>query len=219
MNLSLVMLFAAFILSLTSACSDSTINGGNEPGPGESTAQPSISKQPESMSVCVGDDVTFRSDAVGEPAPTVQWQEDSGAGYADMTGRQTTTLSLSAVTKPMDGNRYRAVYRNDNGETTTVEVSLTVFSSPSILDHPEDRLVTQSSSATFQAQALSAIPMSVTWQRDANDSNGWQDIPGRTSATLVVNNVTLAMDLYRFRAIFTNSCGLTITSTATLSVQ
>ena len=106
--------------SATSAAANLTVN----PIP---PVAPSVTLQPVDQSVFVGEDATFTAAASGTPTPTVQWQEDSGAGFADMVGETSTTLTLVGVTAGMDGNQYRAVFTNTAGSATTNAATLTVI--------------------------------------------------------------------------------------------
>ncbi len=179
-------------------------------------AAPVVSTDPVDVVVAAGADATFTAAASGSPAPSVQWQVDTGSGFADLPGATSTTLHLSAVTVAMDGNRYRAVFTNPAGSATTAAATLTVTAGPVVTTDPVDAVVPLGASATFTAAASGNPPPSVQWQVDTG--GGFADVPGATSTTLHLSAVTLAMDGNRYRAVFTNGSGSTPSAAATLRV-
>ena len=93
-----------------------------------SSGIPTITAQPTSQSVTVGDNVTFSVSAVGNPAPTFQWQvsTDGGTTWSNIGGAAGASLVLSAVGTALNGNQYRVVVTNSNGSVTSAAVTLTV---------------------------------------------------------------------------------------------
>src|SRR4029079_14912890 len=78
---------------------------------------PVVSNDPSSQTVCAGDSVSLSASANGTPSPTVQWQVDTGSGFNDISGANSTTLNFTANTG-QNGNRYRAVFSNSCGSDT-----------------------------------------------------------------------------------------------------
>ena len=70
--------------------------------------------------------VSFTSTASGTPTPSVQWQVDTGSGFGNLanggnvSGADTTTLTISNPTVAMSGYQYRAVFTNECGGTQIV---------------------------------------------------------------------------------------------------
>src|SRR5207302_1285862 len=65
------------------------------------------------------------------PTPTVQWQVSTNGGtiWSDISGATSTTLTVTAPTVAQSGNKYRAVFTNSCGGTstaTTTAATLTV---------------------------------------------------------------------------------------------
>src|SRR5207244_2611930 len=86
---------------------------------------PSVTANPADSTVCSGSTATFTATATGNPAPTVQWQVDTGSGFSDLPGATSTTLSFTA-TAGQNGNKYRAVFTNGCSTATSAAATLTV---------------------------------------------------------------------------------------------
>lgn len=78
-----------------------------------------ITSQPVNQSVTYGANAAFSAAANGNPAPTVQWQVDSGSGFTNLSGATSTTLTLTKPSVSMSGNKYRAVFTNNCGGPQT----------------------------------------------------------------------------------------------------
>ncbi|MBF4606229.1 HtaA domain-containing protein [Curtobacterium sp. VKM Ac-1393] len=104
---------------------------------------PSVTKQPTDVAVTLtgattGPDggttpatpkqVSFAVTTTGTPTPTVQWQQQTPSGWADLqdgpsvSGATTGTLRITA-TEGLDGDRYRAVATNVVGSTVVGRVA------------------------------------------------------------------------------------------------
>jgi hypothetical protein len=88
-----------------------------------------VTTNPVNHSVTAGQTVTFTAAATGNPTPTVQWQvsTDGGATYSNIAGATSTTLTLTSTTSSQNGYRYRAVFTNSVGSTTSTAAILTVL--------------------------------------------------------------------------------------------
>ena len=87
---------------------------------------PIITQQPTNETVITGGTATFTVAATGVPAPTFQWQVNTGTGWDDISGATDATLDLTNVTLGMSGNQYRVIVENVEGAITSTEVTLTV---------------------------------------------------------------------------------------------
>src|SRR5438093_11071856 len=86
---------------------------------------------PSNLFVVYGQDATLVAAAGVDPAPTVQWQvsTDGGTTWSNIPGATSTTLTVTAPTLSLSGNKYRAVFTNSCGGTqaaTATAASLTV---------------------------------------------------------------------------------------------
>jgi thermitase len=87
---------------------------------------PSVTTNPTNQTVTYGANASFTAAASGSPAPTVQWQVDTGSGFTDIGGATSTTLNVTAPTVSQSGNQYRAVFTNSCGSATSSAATLTV---------------------------------------------------------------------------------------------
>src|SRR5439155_115598 len=118
---------------------------------------PSITTNPSNQTVVYGPNATFSAAASGNPTPSVQWQvsTDGGTTWSDISGASNTTLTVTAPTVSQSGNKYRAVFTNSCGGTstaTTTAATLTVTPAPvtvtfTAADKPYDGTTTATVSA------------------------------------------------------------------------
>ena len=89
---------------------------------------PVVTSQPVSQSAPQGSSITFTASAVGNPAPTVQWQfsTDGGTSWHDAIGETSTTETTGAIYSFENGWEVRAVFTNSLGSATTNPATLTV---------------------------------------------------------------------------------------------
>ncbi|WP_240676012.1 Ig-like domain-containing protein [Botryobacter ruber] len=130
---------------------------------------PVITLQPEPQVKCAGETAVFSvASEGGSPEPAVQWQvllPSIGADWSDLPGANNATLTLSAVTTAMSGNKYRAVLRSDVCDPAVSEAAtLAVNAIPAAPTNAGNQTVCQ----TTQAQTLTAsvtVPQgtSVVW--------------------------------------------------------
>ncbi len=111
---------------------------------------------------------------------------------------------------------------NGVGSPATQSFTLTVAAGPSITSQPGNQTVGAGASAQFSVTATSAT--SYQWLRQPAAGGGFSAITdngiysGSSTATLTVNNTTLAMSGDQFQVNVTNSVGTTPSSTASLSI-
>jgi hypothetical protein len=180
---------------------------------------PSVSTNPKNTTVNAGQNATFTAAASGNPAPTVQWQvsTDGGNTFSNISGATGTTLTVSATTASQNGSIYRAVFTNSVGSATTGNATLTVRYAPVVTTNPTDQSVTAGQSVTFTAAANGNPAVTVQWQVSTDGGATFTNISGATSTTLKFTT-TKSQNGYRYRAVFTNSLGSAITTSALLTV-
>jgi hypothetical protein len=88
---------------------------------------PVVTTNPSSTSVSAGQTATFTAAANSNPLATIDWQVsiDGGTTWTD-TGVTGTTLTLTGVSASQNGYKYRAVFTNSVGSTSTTTATLTV---------------------------------------------------------------------------------------------
>jgi len=82
---------------------------------------------------------------------------------------------------------------------------------------PTSQAAVQGATATFSAQAY-GTNVSVQWEENENNGQGYQPIPGAIFTTLTVPNTTLAGNGFTYEAVFTNASGSMTSNPATLNV-
>jgi len=89
---------------------------------------PLVTQQPVGTTIEVGQSAVFEATASGFPAPTVQWQisTDGGGTWSEVPGATTGQLSIENATTAESGHKYRAVFTNPGGVTTSSAATLTV---------------------------------------------------------------------------------------------
>jgi YVTN family beta-propeller protein len=91
---------------------------------------PSVTVEPVSQSVGVGQIVTLTAQASGDPAPSVQWQMATPAssgysGFANIAGATSDSYRFQATAR-QNGDAYQAVFTNPVDSTTSATVIVTV---------------------------------------------------------------------------------------------
>jgi alpha-tubulin suppressor-like RCC1 family protein len=94
-------------------------------------AAPVITQQPLSTTVVLGESAGFDTAASGFPTPTLQWEvsTDGGSSWNPIAGATSGHLTIASPTSAESGRRYRAVFTNISGTTTTNSATLTVTTS------------------------------------------------------------------------------------------
>ena len=88
---------------------------------------PSITKQPQPVSVKVGETATFTVVAAGTDL-SYQWRvnKNDNAGFVDIVGANSESYTLNAVSKDCNGYQYQCVVSNAGDSVTSDTVTLTV---------------------------------------------------------------------------------------------
>jgi hypothetical protein len=89
---------------------------------------------------------------------------------------------------------------------------------PAATTEPSDQTVSVGQAATFVVAFSGTPSTSVRWQVARSGSGAFEDIPGATSATLRLSNVTAVLTGSRYRAVGVNPAGTAVSNPATLVV-
>jgi Fungalysin metallopeptidase (M36)/Ig-like domain CHU_C associated/Secretion system C-terminal sorting domain len=123
--------------------------------------------------------------------------------------------SVAAVS--MRGNVINATGVRTSFADTITLILPGVVTGPSITASPTNVSTCAGTTATFTATALNAT--SLRWQVSTNGGGAWADvIPAATTNTLVLTNVTLAMNNNQYRMVATSGLGSVNSNPATLTV-
>lgn len=89
---------------------------------------------------------------------------------------------------------------------------------PQVTQNPTDETVTAGDFASFTASATGSPTITVQWQVSTDGGQTFTNVAGATSDTLTFY-VYSSENGYKYRAVFTNSAGVTFSSIATLTVE
>ena len=178
---------------------------------------PSITTQPSPVIVCETSNATFSVSATGTGL-TYQWQENTGSGFADISGATSSSYTKTAVTGAMNGYQYRVVVSGACAPPVTSNAALlTVTTAPAITAQPSDLSICAGANATFSVTA-SGAGLAYQWQ--VNDGFGFVDIPGANNATYTKVAAPASYNGYQYRVIIGGVCPPSVTSnTVTLTIQ
>ena len=173
---------------------------------------PSISSQPSSQTVAVGQTATFSATATGTSPLSYQWSKN-GAAIAGGTGASYTT---PATTASDNGARFIVVITNGTGTATSGPATLTVTAAstpPSISGQPSSQAVTAGQNATFSVTASGTSPLSYQWTKNGAAIAGATAASYTTPATMTSDNGS------QFTVTVSDAAGNLTSNAATLAVS
>ncbi len=167
---------------------------------------PTITNQPQSLTVTQGNNATFTVGAAGTSPLSYQWR---------FSGTNISSATLSSYTRANaqsgDAGSYTVVVTNSAGSVTSSVVTLTVNVPPSISAQPTNLTVNQRDNATFTVIAAGA-PLNYQWRFNAGN------ISGATTGSYTKTNAQPA-DIGSYSVVITNAAGSVTSSAATLSLN
>ena len=170
---------------------------------------PSITTQPQSLSVTTGLSASFSVSVSGSSPLSYQWIKDGSA----IAGATSTTYTLSNVTSSNAGN-YVVVVSNPAGSAPSNPALLTVTAAsvaPTLTLQPINQSAALGLSASFTVAASGSAPLAYQWRK--NGAN----VVGANAATYTIASVTSA-DAASYSVVVTNSAGTAISNAATLTI-
>ncbi len=173
---------------------------------------PSVTSQPASTTVMVGQTATFSVAASGTQPMTYQWQKNGAA----ISGAATASYTTPATTSADNGSTFVAVITNSGGSTSSNAATLTVNPdpvAPSIVTQPSSQSVLAGQTATFSVAASGTQPLTYQWQENGTAINGAASASYTTPATTSADNGA------SFVVVVTNSAGSISSAPATLTVN
>lgn len=88
-----------------------------------------ITTHPQNVSACAGSSKTI-SVSVFSGTPSYQWQVNNGAGFTNISGATSGTLTLVNINAGMNNNQYRCLVYNPNCVTPTISNSAILTVNP-----------------------------------------------------------------------------------------
>jgi len=175
----------------------------------EAPVPPTITGQPQGVTVNEGQTATFKVTASGS-ALTYQWQR-GGTAIAGATSAAYTTPVLSLADS---GGAFRVVISNVGGTVTSSAATLTVSEvvlAPAILAQPADASVAVGKSATFSVTATGTRP-AYQWQKLG------ASIAGATASTYTTPVTTAVDGGAAYSVVVSNSAGTVTSRSAALAL-
>ncbi len=159
---------------------------------------PVVTTAPSSLTITYGNTASFTAAASGTPAPTVQWQQNDGAGWTNIGGGTGTTLSLSP-TVSQSGYLYRAIFTNTYGTATSAVATLTVNQASTTTSVASSANPGSfGSSVTFTATVTSGASGTVTF-KDGTTTLGTGTI---TAGTATFSTASLTAGSHSITAVY-----------------
>jgi hypothetical protein len=196
-----------FTVTVTNSVSTATSNAATL----TVNVPPSITTQPASKTVNVGQTATFSVGATGTGTLTYQWKKNS----AVISGATTASYTTPATVASDNGASFTVTVTGTSGNVTSNAATLTVSvpnTPPSISTQPASKTVIAGQTATFTVTTAGTAPITYQW------SKGTTAISGATSASYTTPATTTADNGAQFTVTATNVAGKITSSAATLTV-
>jgi hypothetical protein len=190
--------------SVTSAMAMLTVNAG--------AVAPTITTQPASQTVTIGQTATFSVTATGTAPLTYQWQKNS----ANISGATAASYATPATATADNGAKFDVVVSNAAGSITSAMATLAVNAgavAPVITTQPANQTVIVGQTATFSVTATGTAPLSYQWQK-----NGAMVI-GATASSYTTPATTSGDNGATFDVLVSNAAGSQTSTMATLTVN
>ena len=207
-------LFAGCNGVVTTTTTSNSSGSGSGNGSGGSTA-PTITTQPVSQTVGVGQSATFFVIASGSTPLGYQWQKNG----VNISGATSSSYTTPAAASADNAAKFIVVVSNSVGSATSNSAILTVTSvqqgngAPQITMQPASQTVTAGQSATFTVAATGSPTLAYQWQE--NHAN----MAGATSAAYTTPATATSNSGETFDVIVSNSVGTVTSVSASLTVN
>jgi hypothetical protein len=169
---------------------------------------PTISTQPVSKTVAVGQTATFSVSATGSGTLTYQWEKNG----ASIGGATSATYTTPAAAASDNGATFTVAVTSGSGSVTSSAATLTVNAPPSITAQPVSKSVMAGQTATFSVNATGAAPITYQWKK------GGVAVGGATASSYTTPVTTTADNGSQFTVTVSNGAGSTTSNAATLTV-
>jgi hypothetical protein len=172
------------------------------------TVAPTISSQPASQTVSVGQTASFSVTATGTGTLTYQWKKNGAA----ITGATSASYTTPAAIASDNGSSFTVTVTGTSGSVTSSAATLTVNGPPAITAQPTSKTVLAGQTATFSVTATGSGTLTYQWNLNATP------ISGATSASYTTPATTTSNSGSQFTVTVSNAAGSVTSSGATLTV-
>ncbi|MHB8259743.1 MAG: ice-binding family protein [Bacteroidia bacterium] len=200
-------------LTDTSSFYNVVITGGCPPGDTsikvslKLIATPTITTQPSSETVCAGSLASFSVAATGTGI-IYQWREGfvNLVNAGNFSGVNTATLTINPVNLSDTSSFYNVVISGGCPPAdTSIKVSLMLNATPTITTQPSSETVCVGNSTSFSV-ATTGTGVTYQWRQGTVNLVNGGNISGVTTATLVINPVSLADASSNYNVIASTIC-------------
>ncbi|MFO0722911.1 MAG: hypothetical protein U1E65_03940 [Myxococcota bacterium] len=199
-------------------------SGARDIGP--SGRAPTFALEPADQTARSGESATFTARAMGEPSPSLQWEESTdGTNFVPLQTATSSIYLTHETTLADEGTLYRAVAENALGRAVSRAARLSIFQ-PGVVSEPSPLEAIVGSTITFSVLAAGHPAPALQWQRAHSAApDTFVDIAGANGPDYTTPPLTVADDGARFRVTWSNrsldgSLSATgTTSAATLTVK
>lgn len=167
---------------------------------------PSITNQPQSLTVTQNNNATFTVLAGGTEPLSYQWRFNN----TNLAGATTSSYTRNNA-QTNDAGNYSVVITNAAGSLTSSNAALTVLVPPTISAQPLSQSVDQAANATFTVAASGSPALSYQWRF------GLANLAGATASSYTRSNAQPA-DVGNYSVVVSNNAGTDTSSNATLAL-
>jgi hypothetical protein len=172
----------------------------------------SFTEQPASAMEAPGSTASFAVAAIGNPAPTYQWQKNS-ANIAGATGE---TLQLANVSSSSAGT-YTAIATNSSGSVASKGAVLTIATLPMITSQPASQSITLGTNVTLVVSATGNPTPTYQWQKNGVNLSDSSGVTGSESPTLLLSEIS-SVEVASYKVEASNMAGTATSNAAVLSI-
>ncbi|MCX8516788.1 MAG: DUF1566 domain-containing protein [Rhodoferax sp.] len=182
--------------------------------PVETPPDPSITTQPASQTVAVGQTASFSVVATGTAPLRYQWKLNDQA----ISGATSSSYATSDTNKVGNDAVFTVVVSNGTGTVTSDKATLTVtpVEIPAITTHPLSQSAAAGQTASFSVVATGTKPLSYQWKRKNATDGESINIEGATSSTYTLTTKS-GDNGAKFSVVVSNSAGSVTSNEADLS--
>ena len=170
---------------------------------------PTISTQPASQTVAVGQTAKFSVTAAGTGTLTYQWNKNGSA----IGGANSASYTTPPAAASDNGASFTVTVTGASGNVTSNAATLTVNGPPTIISQPASKTVIAGQTATFSVTAAGSAPLNYQWKMNGNAINGANSSSYTTPATTTGNSGA------QFTVTVSNPAGTSTSNPATLTVN
>jgi alpha-tubulin suppressor-like RCC1 family protein len=171
-----------------------------------------ISTQPADQGPCVGGSATFSVTASG-PGLTYQWQENTGSGFNNIAGANSSGYTIPSVTAGMNGYTYNVIVQSNGscGFTSGI-ATLTINTSTTINTQPASQGLCLGSSMNLSVNVSGSGVITYQWKKAG------AVISGATSSTYSIP-VLVSGDAGSYTVDVSSDCGPASSNAAVITIN